>query len=77
MRKIIRIIAIVLTVCSALLSLTYLALLALSYVGTLPVSVAPNVLFRDWVFMAIPILGLLTGILLQVASLTDQKRKHK
>ena len=77
MRKMIRIIAIVLTVLSALLSLTYLVLLALSYVGTLPVTVAPNVLFADWVFMAIPILGLLTGILLQVASLTDKKRKHK
>ena len=72
MKKNIRIIAIVLTILSILVSLTYLVLLMLSYFGPLPFDVHENVLFADWVFIAIPILGLLTGILLQVASLADK-----
>ena len=76
MKQIIRRIAVVLSVLSILLSLTYLVLLALSYVMPLPVNVAPNVLFADWVFIVIPILGLLTGVLLQIGSLSDRKKRR-
>ena len=74
-RKIIRIVAIVLAILSVLVSLAYLVLLMLSYFAPLPVDVQPNVLFADWMFIAIPILGLLTGIFLQIASLAKKPKK--
>lgn len=75
MKKVLRILAVALTVLSILASLTYLVLLSLSQLALVPVLAEPNVLLSDWVFIAIPILGLLTGILLQVASLEKPSKK--
>ena len=47
----------------------YFVLLLLSRFASLPFAVSANVLVRDWVFLAIPVLGLLTGVLLQLASI--------
>ena len=75
MKKVLRILAVALTVLSILASLTYLVLLSLSQLALVPVLAEPNVLLSDWVFIVIPILGLLTGILLQVASLEKPSKK--
>lgn len=49
----------------------YLCLLLLSRFVTLPFEVADNVLFRDWAFIAVPILGFLSSIALQIASVKN------
>ena len=46
----------------------YLLLLLLSQFVKLPLEVSPNFLFADWLFIAVPILGFLCAVLLQVAS---------
>ena len=75
MKNAIKAITIILTVISILISLTYIVLLMFS--GFLPeiTIVEDNYLFSDWFFMAIPILGLLTGIFLQIISVHKKKRK--
>lgn len=75
MKNAIKAITIILTVISILISLTYIVLLMFS--GFLPeiTIVEDNYLFYDWFFMAIPILGLLTGIFLQIISVHKKKRK--
>lgn len=56
-------------VLGVLVSAAYFALLILSRFVTLPFAVEANVLVRDWVFLAIPILALLSGVLLQIAAI--------
>lgn len=75
MKNAIKAITIILTVISILISLTYIVLLMFS--GFLPgvINVEDNYLFADWLFMAIPILGFLTGIFLQVISVHKKKKK--
>ncbi len=74
MKNAIKAITIILTVISILISLTYIVLLMFS--GFLPeiTIVEDNYLFADWFFMAIPILGLLAGIFLQIISVHKKKR---
>lgn len=76
MKRFIRILAYLVTIASVLLSLAYILLLAASSLISLPFEIAPNVFVRDWYFMAIPILALLSGVLLQIASLKKAK-KHR
>ena len=46
----------------------YLCLLLLSRFVKLPFEIADNVLFADWTFIAVPILGFISSIALQIAS---------
>lgn len=55
-----------------LLAGAYFVLLLLSRFISLPIPVSSNVLGRDWAFLAIPVLGLLTGVLLQIAALRKE-----
>ncbi len=76
MRKFLRTVAIVITVLSVAVSLAYLLLLMLSAFVQLPFRVEENFLAADWVFIAVPILALLSSILVQVASLKKKKKKQ-
>ena len=76
MRKFLRTVAIVITVLSVAVSLAYLLLLMLSAFVQLPFRVEENFLVADWVFIAVPILALLSSILVQVASLKKKKKKQ-
>ena len=51
-----------------LVSVLYLILLLVSRFAALPFEIADNVLFADWAFIAVPILGFLSSIALQIAS---------
>ena len=75
MKKTIYYIAIIVTVLSVLLSFLYIILRLLSGFMALPVLVEDNVLFVDWFFLAVPILALASGVLLQIASLKGKKKK--
>lgn len=75
MKKAIKSIAIILTVVSILLSLIYILLLMFSSFMQDVSYVEDNFLFVDWFFMAIPILGFITGILLQIISVHKKKKK--
>ena len=50
----------------------YLCLLLLSRFVALPFEIDNCVLFADWVFIAVPILGFLSSIALQIASARNQ-----
>lgn len=52
-----------------IVSAAYFVLLILSRFVTLPFEIGANVFIRDWAFLAIPILGLLSGVLLQLAAI--------
>ena len=75
MKKTLKSITVTITIISILLSLTYILLLMMSGFADIDMIVEDNFLFKDWFFMTIPILGFLTGILLQVVSLRKKKRK--
>ena len=76
MKKAIRMFAFTLTVISILLSLGYILLLALSQLTSLPFEIAPSFLLADWVFLAIPILALLSSVLLQIVSLKRSGKRR-
>lgn len=61
--------ALLLAVLGAVAAAAYLLLLLLRRFVSLPFELAPNVLARDWAFLAIPILGFLMGIVLQIAAI--------
>ena len=65
-------IAKILAVLGSAVSGIYLCLLLLSRVITLPFEIDNCVLFADWVFIAVPILGFLSSIALQIASARNQ-----
>ena len=46
----------------------YLVLLLVSQFVSLPFEISDNVLFADWAFIAVPILGLLSAVLLQITA---------
>lgn len=57
-----------LAVCGIILCGGYLVLMILSKFVSLPFAVGENVLFADWAFIAVPIVGLISAIALQIAS---------
>ena len=46
----------------------YLVLLLVSQFVSLPFEISDNVLFADWAFIAVPILGQLSAVLLQITA---------
>lgn len=79
MKQFIRVLAYIVTVLSVLASLLYIVMLMMTNFGTFAFEVGPNVVYKDWYFIAVPILALLSGILLQIASLKKScnKKVHK
>lgn len=75
MKKFIRILAYIITTLSVLSSLLYIVMLIMTFFGTFAFEVGPNVVYKDWVFMAVPVLALLSGILIQIASLKKNRKK--
>jgi hypothetical protein len=75
MKQSIRIIAISISVLCAILSFLYILLLMFSFFISFPFEMEANVMFTDWFFLSVPILALLAGVLLQVASLGNKKGK--
>lgn len=59
----------ILAVLGVLAAAAYFVLLILSRFVALPFEIGANVFVRDWAFLAIPILGLLMGVLLQIAAI--------
>ena len=59
----------VLAVLGILAAGAYFVLLILSRFATLPFEISANFFIRDWAFLAIPILGFLSGVLLQFAAI--------
>ena len=53
----------------------YILLLMFSFFISFPFEMEANVMFTDWFFLSVPILALLAGVLLQVASLGNKKGK--
>lgn len=63
------VVAKILAILGIALSCAYLGLLLLSRFVALPFEVSNNFLLADWAFIAVPILGLLSAVALQIASL--------
>ncbi len=54
-----------------ILSGVYLLLLVLSRFVALPVEISENFFFADWAFIIVPILGLVSAVALQIASVRE------
>ena len=61
-----------LAILGVIVSALYLVLLLVSRFVALPFEVADNVLFADWAFIAVPILGFASSIALQIASVRNR-----
>ena len=46
-------------------------------IDLLPFEIANNVLFADWLFIAIPVIGFVCAIALQIASVHKKKKKKQ
>lgn len=66
----------IVAVLGIVVSALYLVLLLLKQLIDLPF-VDNNVLFADWAFIVIPILGFTAAIALQIASIRKKKKKAK
>lgn len=59
-------------VLGVIVSALYLLLLLTSRFMELPFEVSQNVLFADWAFIVVPILGFASSIALQIASVRNR-----
>jgi cytochrome bd-type quinol oxidase subunit 2 len=67
----------IMAVLGIVVSALYLLLLFVSQFVTLPFEIANNVLFADWLFIAIPVIGFVCAIALQIASVHKKKKKKQ